>query len=430
MKHEIPFFRPLWFALFLAVGWPGSASAERPTAEHTADGATESTPVAAKDKTKKPPRVSFKPGRGFELESGDKRFSLRIRARLQLLYTLDVHRTSSSPDEVLHGFQVRRARLTFSGHVFGKHNEYKIALALSPTDVGLEQDGTTSKAPLLAATLGLSHLRDLSFQIGQFAVGYNRQRGVSSKRLQFVERSTISRALDFGYDLGLEIYSDDLAGIDLLRYQAGIFFGEGRSAIGLTDFGMLYAVRLEAFPLGIFKTHSGEGDPRREREPRLALGVGYAFENLDPSKVEGEPAADSHHATGDVQLLMAGWSLEASVMWQTAQANLGSVRALGRTVLLDAQGRPLGLGQHSELGWYAQTGLVLPWAPVEMAVRFGDLRPLVGEEQSPRHELGGVLNWYIHDHNYKLQLDYFREWRDEPIVAGDDQVRLQVQVTL
>ena len=63
--------------------------------------------------------IKFRPGKGVEINSADDKFQLRIRVRVQMLYTL-VHgdpgpKEADEPDENLNDFRLRRARFVFQG---------------------------------------------------------------------------------------------------------------------------------------------------------------------------------------------------------------------------------------------------------------------------------------------------------------------------
>ena len=60
-------------------------------------------------------KMKFKPGKGLQISSTNGQFQLTTRLRAQMRYTLE-----QDGGEFAHGFQLRRARLLFTGHVFGK----------------------------------------------------------------------------------------------------------------------------------------------------------------------------------------------------------------------------------------------------------------------------------------------------------------------
>ena len=68
--------------------------------------------------------ISFRPGKGVEINSADDEFQLRIRVRVQMLYTVlsgEVGpKEADEPSEVTNNFRLRRARFIFQGHGVGE----------------------------------------------------------------------------------------------------------------------------------------------------------------------------------------------------------------------------------------------------------------------------------------------------------------------
>jgi hypothetical protein len=62
-------------------------------------------------------KIIFKPGKGLQVLSEDGQFSMTTRLRTQLRYTLD-----NAGGALGQGLQLRRARLQFTGNLFGPHN--------------------------------------------------------------------------------------------------------------------------------------------------------------------------------------------------------------------------------------------------------------------------------------------------------------------
>ena len=88
-----------------------------------------------------PTNVVYRPGKGLEIASDDSEFKMATRLRTQMRYSLN---GNSSQNEWSHGMQIRRARLAFTGNVFGKHNKYKFELAISLKYIGLSTAETIS----------------------------------------------------------------------------------------------------------------------------------------------------------------------------------------------------------------------------------------------------------------------------------------------
>jgi hypothetical protein len=368
-------------------------------------------------------KMKFKPGKGLQISSTNGQFQLTTRLRAQMRYTLE-----QDGGEFAHGFQLRRARLLFTGHVFGKDNRYKFELAVSPKDIGLKSSGTISKSPLLDWYFHFSQLRDLNVRIGQYKVPFSRQRVVSSGNLQMVDRSMANGEFNLDRDVGLDFRSKDLGGLGFLRYYAGVYMGEGHSSYATGDFGLMYLARIEALPLGMFKDYS-EGAFARSSKAQLSIGAAFGY--VDEAKknkgiVGSVPSdggtTDTMNFTTDVSLRVSGLSLESAFFWRDGTRNPGdSVDEAGEAIAAEAA--------RNGMGYYGQVGYLIPNQPLEMSARFGQLMS-AGDDSSlsDKSEVGLGLNYYFAQHAMKLQADYFHFWGEDGFAEGSDQVRIQMQM--
>jgi phosphate-selective porin OprO/OprP len=393
------------------------------------------------DPKKDPPKVErfhFRPGEGFELATADGKYALRIRARLQIRYDAEVPHVKGEPST--HLLQIRRARLQFTGNVFGKHNRYYIQLGFAPRDMlgGLVEGSEQIRYnPVRDARLEFTYLRDATVWVGQMKVPFSRQRVISSGNQQFVDRSSVNEEFNLDRDIGLQLRSDDVAGLGKLKYAAGLFLGDGRNAYQLTRTGVLVVGRVSVHPLGEFKDES-EADLERMRRPGLSLGGAYAYHDDAPGDrgIHGVRPADGgttdlHNATADLMFKWRGLSVASAFHVRRARR-----RNPGDAV--DAEGMPVPVAAPRDgLGFFTQVGYLLPPIDLELAARYSFVRGRRGAVTSlvDRDELGGGLSYYFIGHNLKLQLDYFRVWDASlgatpraAIAAGDDRVRLQLQL--
>ncbi len=154
----------------------------------------------------------FKPGTGLVLTSGDERFQLAPRLRVQYLYEM----TAEDEADPVQRFQIRRARLQFKGYIFNKNNKFKAEFAFSPNDVGMKGAPPTT-SPLLDFYVDFAYLRDLTLRVGQYKISHNRERMISSGDLQLVDRSIVNSEFTLDRHVGLDLRSKDLFGIDKLR---------------------------------------------------------------------------------------------------------------------------------------------------------------------------------------------------------------------
>ncbi|MEZ4453117.1 MAG: porin [Nannocystaceae bacterium] len=419
------YWASLLFSLALA-GAPRIAAAD-PGAppEPTPTPAASAAATSAAEPTRRP---RFAPGKGVTVESEDGRWALRASLRTGVQATV-VHPNAAGTTTQA-GAELRRLRVVLSGHALGKHNRYFFQLGFAPRDRG--HDGEKSRyTPLLDAYVDFTYLRDLTLRVGQCRPQYNRERLILDINPLLIDRSIANAEFNFDRDLGLDLRSDDLLGLGLMRYYAGVFLGRGRDPRGVGVPGFLYVARVEFLPLGIFDDYDS-ADLSRERRLRVAFGGAYAFHDRarNDRGVLGTPPADGgttdyHNATVDLLVKYAGLYLEAGLLWRRGRRHPGDA--------VDERGVPLPIAPaRSGNGWFVQASYLLPRTRLEPALRYAEVRPLGVLEATtsltPRSELGGGLNVYVHGHDLKVQLDYFRLWETRAIDVGDDQVRAPIQI--
>jgi len=377
--------------------------------------------------------VDVKPGKGIVFED-EGRYRLRLGGRFQVLETL-----REDADELESETQLRRARLTLDGYVFSESIEYKFQLGFAGRD--LDEDGSA----VLDAYLDLTHLRDLGLRLGLQKVPFSRQRLVSSGSLQFVDRARANGDFELDRDVGLTLHSDDFLGLDgLLEYQLGIFSGEGRGRLAVPT-GYLYVARVGFRPFGAFDDYV-EGDLERSKRPRLAIGAAVAW-NEDAQRTgsnNGDPIAEARglgdfpgfdylHLGADAIFKWNGLSILGQFLWRKAEDAVDAPLEEGGTVRI---------GPDDGYGWFVQAGQMIGphW---EIAARYGEERALDDADDSFRaaladagRELGGGVNWYVHEHLLKLQADYFRSWgvdhgalETRSFADGANAVRVQLQAS-
>ena len=366
-------------------------------------------------------KIVFQPSKGLSIVSDDGEFKMVTRFRAQQLYTLE------KSDEMSHSFQIRRARVTFQGHVFGKENTYKFELAISPRDIGLKSQ-SVSKSPLLDCYFQFNQIRDLNIRMGQYKVPYSRQRVVSSGDLQMVDRSIVNSEFNLDRDLGLDLRSKDFLGLKKMRYYAGIYMGEGHSSYENGDFGMMYLTRIEYLPLGFYQDYK-EGDLEKNTTAKMSIGI--AFAKIDEAKKDkgilgSTPldggTTDTLNATADINMKYAGWSFDGAFFWREGERNTGSTTDETGVAIPEQPPR-------NGIGYSVQSGYIFPNTNVEFSSRYAQILPEDDKSSlSTSHEAGLGLSNYIGEHSLKIQSDFFRFWSDDGFSEGDNQFRVQVQL--
>lgn len=370
-----------------------------------------------------PDGIAFRPGKGLEINSADGDFQLRIRVRVQLLYTLlrgDVGpREADEPEDLRNDFRIRRARLIFQGHAFGKNNKYKFEIdPLRPDNVVLDY------------YLDFTQNRDIEVRVGQYKLSSNRERVISSGDLQMVDRSTVNAEFSLDRDIGIDIRSRDFLGKNKVRYVMGISAGNGLNNFHFQDFGMVYLLRLEYLPLGIFDDYS-EVDFERTK-PRLSLGATYSYfvhAERDRGMV-GAPFADGgtanyQFAYADLMFKARGFSLLSEFALRTGKRIVGD--AVDPETGLPVEPTPARNG----VGWMVQAGYLIPHTRLEFAGRGSILRPTTTASGVPKNNaVTFSASWYFFQHPFKIQADVSEEWESESFRDGGTTVRIQLQASL
>lgn len=399
----------------------------------------------SKPREPEPPSASVNMirGKGFEIRSADGDFKLKMKLFGQLLYTVTggggptEKGSMRSSDEWEQALAVRRARLVLSGNQWGEHNKYYIQLAFSPQDMQFE-DGSATRSPIFDWYFTFDHLRDLTLQVGQYRVPFNRSRVIPYAELQFVDRTAANFEFNLDRDIGFDLRSKDLFGLNVLRYNAGVFGGEGRDGHEASDFGMLYVARLEAVPFGTFD--NAEADLKRQKTPGLLIGAAYAF--LDDAKfskgILGDTPADGgtsdiHTATADIGFKFAGLSVSGEFYYRKASRNYGNAQAIDEegNPVFEADGTTPVITREAArngLGWFAQVGFVMPRIPLEPVVRYGQVHPLGNDSGLARlDELGIGINWYIFGPSMAIKTDWHHRFSTGDIENATDEIRFSMQ---
>lgn len=382
------------------------------------------------------PRLRFEPGKGLAVESADGAFRLATRLRGQVRYTA---RPSEDDDSRVHELQLRRVRVAFTGHAFGPQMKFKLELAVSPNDQGIVDNvrvetgsNLAQRTALLDLYFDFRHFRDFELRVGQYKLPSNRTRVISSGDLQLVDRSIVNAEFTLDRDVGLDLRSRNLGGLDLFRYYAGVTVGRGRDAKGFDDLGLNYFVRVEVLPFGLFKDYK-EVDFARTKRPRLSVGAAYAYQdrNRGLRRITSRPPADGgtteHHlAYADFIFKYAGFSAQSEWAYRRGQRNPGDA--------VDETGAPVPVEAPRD-GWggMVQAGYLIPWLPLEFAARFGMVRAIGDASETSLGDLtevGGGVSWYMGRHPYKIQADVFRIFDEGASSGGVTQVRVQLQAGL
>lgn len=370
--------------------------------------------------------IKFRPGKGVEINSADDKFQLRIRVRVQMLYTY-VHdedlgtNEGDEPEANLNDFRLRRARFVFQGHAFGKHNQYK-----------LEIDPLRKDNVVLDYYLDFTKNRDIQVRVGQYKISSNRTRVISSGNLQMVDRSQVNPEFSLDRDIGIDIRSRDFLGKNKMRYVLGISSGNGLNNPQFKDFSMVYLARIEYLPMGIFRDYS-EVDFARTK-PRLSIGATYSFfQNADRNRgMVGVPFADGgtadyHFVYVDAIFKARGFSAISELAFRTGQRNVGDIAPTDPDYDPDLPTDP-----RNGIGWMLQAGYLVPRTGFEFAARGALIKANSKRGATSLTDQYGTtfsVSYYFARHPFKIQADVSQLWEDT-FGEGSTVFRLQLQASL
>jgi phosphate-selective porin OprO and OprP len=229
-------------------------------------------------------------GKGLKIVAKDSSMALKFGLRFSTLYEgFYLPETKQYNDNLL----IRRFRLKFDGFVVSPKLVYKVEIGVSNRDIG-DISANTNGAPrlLLDAVLKWNFANNFVLWFGQTKLPGNRERVVSSQKLQFVDRSLLNSRFNLDRDIGIQLHNHHNVGKAVFREVVSISKGEGRDITVKNKEGYDLTGRIEFLPFGLF-TKKGdyfESDLLREPTPKLALGATYDY-NYGASRSRGQLGA-------------------------------------------------------------------------------------------------------------------------------------------
>ena len=354
-----------------APGWAHEAGGAAVAAGEPAPKA-DAAPVAGYDK-------------GFFIQGADVPFKLKLQARVQARYALDV--LDGEEDET--AFSIPRARLTLGGHAFTKALGYKFQIDFGKGFVTLKDFYVNYRL-----------VPDwLEIRVGQWKRPFSRQQINSSGRLELVDRAITDKFFGAGRDIGLAIHND-FEHSPTFEYALGLFNGTGDKPKLSGD------VTVDA--------NTGEGEitggkfanvPDRLR-PTVVLRLGYNYGGIKgyrEADLEGGSLRIAVGASGLAEIDAAGKD-DSSVRAELDYAlKVQGFSTTGAVYVSSAQSGGGFFDQSFEaIGFHVQAGYVIA-GRVHPAVRYA-LIAKDGADNDLQEILAG-LSVYFWGHRLKWQTD-------------------------
>ena len=299
--------------------------------------------------------------------------------------------------------QIRRARIKMEGFIYNPKIEYKFEFALSNSDTGkpLSENNSTSNI-VLDAFVDWNFAKGFNLKFGQAKLPGNRERVVSSQRLQFVDRSLLNSRYNLDRDLGVQLEHESELGKVAFRKILSISTGEGRNITSDNKGGYDYTGRVEVLPFGEFQSGGDYfgGDLKRETSPKLSLGLTYDFN--DRASRQGGQLGSFFTEQRDLKTIFADAMFKYKGF--SAMAEYADKRSNGSPVVeTDIDGK-VSKAFFTGTGFNVQAGYLFK-NNVELAGRFTQVNPeaITQRDENTQYTLG--ISKYISGHTLKVQSD-------------------------
>lgn len=341
-------------------------------------------------------------GKNFLMQSEDGSFRLVVRGQLQFRYLMDFRDENDgnadglSEDEFESGFQTRRSKVFFEGHIFEPSLFYRVngAFSRSNGDWRLED-----------AYAGYKWSNGLALQWGAFKLPFLREETISSSMQLAVERSIVNDSFTLFRSQGvMAMYETEAVRLSLAFSDGATAenseFGTPRSAtgsglinragLGESDYGL--TGRAEWKPFGKWDAFKDFTSP---------AGAEYSLMLGAAGHIEGGDSSSSAFTSGTYEY--ASWVADITVEgdgWNFFVAGMGGHSDYHATAAGDVS--------NDDFGLVAQGGFVIPETDWEPFVRYAGLfvdddRTAGGDDTFSSLTIGA--NYYLYGHAAKFTAD-------------------------
>jgi len=159
--------------------------------------------------------------KGFFVGTADGNWLMKVNGQLQVRWSFN--RVDDQPDA--YGFEIRRAKLKFSGHVVDPSWQYKLSVASNRQTVQFANSSQNANVFIEDAYINKKLDNDMYVRVGQYKVPFLREELVSSTRQLAVDRSMINNAFTWTRSQGL------MLGWKTDRMKIEAMYGEGPNNI-------------------------------------------------------------------------------------------------------------------------------------------------------------------------------------------------------
>lgn len=369
-------------------------------------------------------------GRHFTLASADGLFRLNVSGQIQFRYNMN-WRDDDAPDDAdpddpdfadtddfVPGFQTRRTKLEFGGHVFERELYYKVVGAF-------DRDGGDFE--LEDAYVGYDMGNGWTVQWGQFKLPLLREELVSSKYQLAVDRSVTNEVFNQGRSQGVQAAYEQEDWRAMAAFSDGI--GSANTDLGdPTSADWALTGRFEYKFSGDWSQFRYFSSPQGS-DSGLLVGAAAHYESAADTGADGDET-DRFIYTIDASYVADGWNLFAALVGNDIKDGVSV--ADGGTELFS--------GDSDNFGYILQGGIFVA-EQIELFGRwdhtFFDDDLATGNDELRTITAG--MNYYAHGHAAKFTADVQWLLDEMPFSntgigilssANEDQIVLRLQFQL
>lgn len=355
-------------------------------------------------------------GNGFRMLGQDSSYFVKVSARVQSRFDgeYQVQGVEGEP-QYISEFYIKRGRLKFDGWVLSPKTKYKIEFDIVG---GYVRD----------AWIRHNFYKNLSIQYGLGKLPGNRERVVSSQKLQFVDRSRFNDAFNIDRDNGIWLLHHFKLGESVFRETFAYTDGRGINDYTSHD-GASYTGRVDFLPFGEFSSKGDfyYADFQRERTPKLMLGAvyNYNYKAIDQKGQIGPRLSDTRNLSAvfaDMMLKYRGFNLSAEYAYKETTDD-------SPVVLRDSISGGAIESFYTGSGYVAQLAYLFK-NQLEVSTRYTQINPEKVTEIPDTYEYTLGISKYIVQHNFKIQSDISYLDTDEIVDNGGEQVIVRFQIEL
>lgn len=286
---------------------------------------------------------------GFFIKSSDNKFKLKFNGQLQTRWAFNHRKGDASEETNAYGFEVRRFKMKFSGHIFDPSWTYKMTIVNTRN----ARDGGSASFYSEDAWLQKKFENGIYIKAGQFKAPYLREELVSSSAQLAVERSMINNAFTYGWTQGLEMgWKNDWLSVQGMYSDGPLALNGQASSTGENSLTGRVQMLL-AGDWSQFKSLSGFGNS----DFGAMLGAAVQWYNFDnPANTFEYGNVDGRNNIGftvDASVGGNGWTAFSYFVWGAGRNN---------DVVFDTT-------KINSWGWVVQGG-IMPWEDVELFSRY------------------------------------------------------------